>query len=468
MSRQAFAAILPARSSLRELLQLAFPVVVVQVGLMLMGVVDSIMVGRVSAAALAGVALGNVYFFAFAIFGTGVVMALDPVVSQAVGADDEPAIARAVQRGLLLSALLTIPVSIPLCFAGPVLALLGQPADAVPIAHSYTLRIVPSIFPFFAFIVFRQTLQAMGRLAPIVWLTVLANVLNTWLDWSLVYGHFGMPALGANGAAWATTISRWAMMVGLVAVAWPELHGHLRAVHPDVFRTAPLRRMIVIGAPIGVHMQLEFGVFGAVGLLMGRLGTDAVAAHQIALNLASLTFMVPLGVSAAATVLVGRAVGQGQPENVRNAARAALVVGVAFMCCTALLFTAVPSFFAGIYSRDIAVVSLAASLIPIAGVFQVFDGLQAVSAGVLRGLADTRYPMVIGLVGFWLVGLPVSLWLAFTMKLGPQGLWWGLVAGLVVVGLLLVLRVRHRLGRAMVRVVIDESTVDGRRSTVDR
>jgi MATE family multidrug resistance protein len=456
MKRRVLAAVLPARSSLRELLQLALPVVVVQVGLMLMGVVDSIMVGRVSAAALAGVALGNVYFFAFAIFGTGVVMALDPVVSQAVGAGDEPAIARAVQRGLLLSALLTIPVSIPLCFAGPVLALLGQPADAVPIAHEYTLRIVPSVFPFFAFVVFRQTLQAMGRLAPIVWLTVLANLLNVWLDWSLVYGHFGMPALSANGAAWATTISRWAMMVGLVAVAWRDLHGHLRAVQPEVFRTAPLRRMIAIGAPIGVHMQLEFGVFGAVGLLMGRLGTDAVAAHQIALNLASLTFMVPLGVSAAATVLVGRAVGQGQPESVRHAARAALFVGVGFMCCTAILFIVVPSLFAMVYSRDVAVVALAASLIPIAGVFQVFDGLQAVSAGVLRGLADTRYPMVIGLVGFWLVGLPISLWLAFSMGLGPQGLWWGLVAGLVAVATLLLLRVRHRLGREMVRVVIDE------------
>jgi MATE family multidrug resistance protein len=460
MPRPTLLAALPPRAAFRELLKLALPVVVVQVGLMLMGVVDSIMVGRVSAAALAGVALGNVYFFAFAIFGTGVVMALDPVVSQAVGADDEPAIARAVQRGLLLSALLTIPVSIPLCFAGPVLALLGQPADAVPIAHSYTLRVVPSVFPFFAFIVFRQTLQAMGRLAPIVWLTILANLLNTWLDWSLVYGHSGMPALGANGAAWATTISRWAMVIGLLAVAWPELHGHLRSVHPDVFRTAPLRRMIAIGAPIGVHMQLEFGVFGAVGLLMGRLGTDAVAAHQIALNLASLTFMVPLGVSAAATVLVGRAVGQGQPANVRSAARAALIVGVAFMCCTAIIFTALPTLFARVYSEDVAVVTLAASLIPIAGVFQVFDGLQAVSAGVLRGLADTRYPMVIGLVGFWVVGLPISLWLAFPMRLGPQGLWWGLVAGLVAVGLLLVLRVRHRLRREMVRVVID----DGRKA----
>jgi MATE family multidrug resistance protein len=446
---------LPRKAEFSELLNLALPVVVVQVGLMLMGVVDSIMVGRVSAAALAGVALGNVYFFAFAIFGVGVVMALDPVVAQVVGARDEPAIARAVQRGLLLSLLLTVPASVPLLFAGPLLTLLGQPADAVPIAHGYVLRMIPGVFPFFAFIVFRQTLQAMGRLRPIVWLTVLANLLNTLLDWTMVYGHWGMPAMGANGAAWATTISRWAMVLGLLAVAWPDLHGHLRALHPEVLRTAPLRRMLAIGAPIGVHMQLEFGVFGGVGLLMGRLGTDAVAAHQIALNLASLTFMVPLGVSAAATVLVGRAVGQGRPRQVRAAAWAALIVGVAFMCCTALVFTSVPTLLAQLYSNDATVVALAATLLPIAGVFQVFDGLQAVSAGVLRGVADTRYPMLIGLVGFWLVGLPISLWLAFPMGLGPQGLWWGLVAGLAAVASLLVLRVRHRLSRDVARVLID-------------
>jgi MATE family multidrug resistance protein len=454
MSRPSLSVALPSRESLRALLGLALPVVVVQVGLMLMGVVDSIMVGRVSAAALAGVALGNVYFFAFSIFGTGVVMALDPVVSQAVGAGDEPAIARAVQRGLLLSLLLTVPVSVPLFFAGPILAALGQPADAVPIAHGYVLRVIPGIFPFFAFVVFRQTLQAMGRLAPIVWLTVFANLLNVVLDWAMVYGHLGLPAMGANGSAWATTISRWVMVLGLLGAAWDSLHGHLRELHPEVFHTAPLRRMLAIGAPIGVHMQLEFGVFGAVGLLMGRLGTDAVAAHQIALNLASLTFMVPLGVSAAATVLVGRAVGRGDAEEVRAAAQSALLLGVGFMCGTALIFLTLPELFARIYSRDPVVIALAATLIPLAGVFQVFDGIQAVSAGILRGVADTRYPMVVGLVGFWLVGLPLSLALAFSFGLGPPGLWWGLVAGLAVVALLLLRRVRIRLRMAMERVIV--------------
>ena len=442
---------------MRELLDLALPVVVVQVGLMLMGVVDSIMVGRLSAEALAGVALGNVYFFAVSIFGIGVLMALDPVVSQAVGAADETAVARAVHRCVLLALLLSVPCSLLLLFTGPVLEALAQPAEVVPIAHEYALRIIPGVFPFFAFTVFRQVLQAMGRIAPIVWVTVVANLLNALLNWMLVYGELGMPALGANGSAWATSLSRWAMALLLLGLAWPKLHGHLRQVTRESLAVRPLARMLALGAPIGIHMQLEFSVFGAVGLLMGRLGTTAVAAHQIALNLASLTFMVPMGVSAAATVLVGRAVGRGAMPAARRAARAAIATGVGFMAVTALVFLLAPGLFARLYSRDEVVVGLAMSLIPIAGFFQVFDGLQVVSAGVLRGVADTRFPMIIGLVGFWVVGLPISLLLAFRVGLGPVGLWWGLVAGLGSVSLLLLARVRNRLRRETARVRVDDA-----------
>jgi MATE family multidrug resistance protein len=188
---------------------------------------------------------------------------------------------------------------------------------------------------------------------------------------------------------------------------------------------------------------------------MGRLGTEAVAAHQIALNLASLTFMVPLGVSAAGTILVGRAVGAGNPDAARRAVTAALVVGVGFMAITALVFLGAPGFLASVYTDDRTVLALAVVLIPLAGVFQVFDGLQVVSAGVLRGVADTRVPMMIGLVGFWLVGLPISLALAFPWGLGPTGLWWGLVAGLAVVSLALVVRVWVRFGGELVRVLVD-------------
>lgn len=446
----------PTRETLRELLALALPIVTVQVGLMTMGVADSVMVGHISAAALGGVALGNVYFFAVCVFGMGVLLALDPVVSQAVGARDEPAVARGLQRGVVLSLLLSLPASLLLLATGPFLDALGQPADVIPIASGYVLREIPSVFPFYAFVVFRQTLQALGRMRAIVAVIILANLLNVWLNWILIFGKLGLPAMGADGAAWATTLSRWAMLAGIAGLAWPTVRPYLIPWRAESFDLRALGRMVTLGAPIGVHMQLEFGVFGTVGLLMGRLGTEAVAAHQIAINLASLTFMVPLGVAGAATVLVGQAIGRGAQEEARRAAGAALMVGIGFMALAAGAFLVVPGLLASAYSSDPGVLALASVLIPIAGVFQVFDGLHVVSAGVLRGAADTRYPMAVGLIGFWLLGLPISLALGFGAGLGPPGLWWGLAAGLAIAAVLLVARVRSRLRREVLRVVIDE------------
>ena len=439
-----------------ELVRLALPIVIVQVGLMAMGVVDSIMVGRISAAALAGVALGNVYFYACAVFGLGTLLALDPIVAQAVGARDHAAITRAVQRGLILSAVLAVPISLLLMLVRPALVLLGQPADVIPIASGYVWREIPGVLPFLAFTVLRQTLQALGRMRAIVVAILLANLLNVALNWALIYGHWGAPALGALGSAWSTTISRFAMTAGLGTLAWRGLRPHLAPLHPETLAPAPLTRMLALGAPIGAQMQLEFGVFGAIGLLMGRMGTVPVAAHQIALNLASLTFMVPLGVSAAGAVLVGRAVGRGAADDARRATRAALGWGVGFMAITAVLFILFPAPLARVYSDEAAVITLAASLLPIAGVFQMFDGIQVVSIGALRGLGDTRAPFAMNLVGFWVIGLPVSLLLGFRTQLGPRGLWWGLVVGLGAVALGLLIRLRARLRLAVVRVRIDD------------
>jgi len=431
------------------------PVVVVQVGLMLMGVVDSIMVGHLSATALASVALGNMYFMGLAIFGMGVLMALDPLVAQAVGAEDHPAIARALQRGLVLALALTIPCAALLLTAPGFLTWIGQPREVVPDTALYARIMVPSVAPFFAFVVFRQTLQAMGRMRAIVVIIVLANLLNGLLDWMLIFGRLGAPAMGVAGAAWATTVSRWAMIAGLMALSWNDLRTHLVPVRPELWDWRPLGRMFGLGLPIGLQFVLEWGVFGTVMLLMGRLGTIAVAAHQIAINVASLTFMVPLGIAVAAAVLVGHAVGWGDARAARRAARAALAIGVAFMSVMALVLLAIPVPIAELYSGDVAVIALAATLLPIAGTFQIFDGVQVVSIGILRGLGDTRAPFVIAVLGFWLLGFPVSLWLGFGTSLAAAGLWWGLVVGLVAVAVLLLLRTRARLARRVGRVSVE-------------
>ena len=439
-----------------QLVRLAVPVAAVQVGMMAMGAVDTIMVGRVSPADLAAVALGNLYFFGVAVFGMGVLFVLDPVISQAVGADDGEGIARGMQRGVVLSALLTLVAAVLLLPAGPVLGFLRQPEEVVPIAAGYALASIAGVFPFYVFVVLRQGLQAMGRVGPILITVVLANVGNAFFNWVLVFGHLGFPDMGAVGSGWATSLSRWFMMLGLLALGWPLLRGSVRPFRPEALRMEPLKRLVRLGAPIGMQQALEFGVFGAAGLFMGLMGTLAVASHQVALNLAALTFMVPVGIAQAAAVLVGHAVGRHDPPAARRAAGAGLVVGVAFMCVTAALFLSVPEFLARIYSVDQPVVAAAALLIPIAGVFQIFDGIQVVASGALRGVGDTRVPMLVNLLGFWGVGLPVCLLLGFGLDQGPQGIWWGLAVGIGVVSVLLMLRIRARFGRELRRIVVDD------------
>lgn len=449
---------MPRARDLRELLDLALPVITVQLGMMAMGVVDTIMVGHLSPAALAAVALGNVYYFGASIFGMGALMALDPVVAQSVGANDQEGVARGVQRGMILALLLTIPTSLVMWPAPAVLTWLKQPADVAPLAGAYAQASIPGTIGVFAFVVLRQSLQALGRMRAILITILVANVLNAGLNWLLIFGHYGFPAMGAVGSAWASTSARLFMAVLLPVLAWRWLKPAVTPFRRAALEIGPLLRMIRLGAPIGAQHQLEYGVFGVVGLLMGSMGTNQVAGHQIALNLASITFMVPLGLSSAAAVVVGRAVGRNDPESAWESAQAALMVAIAFMGTTALCFLLFPGPLARVYSNAPEVLAVALALIPLAGVFQIFDGIQVTSIGILRGLGDTRTPMLTGIGGFWLIGLPVSLLLAFKLGFGAPGLWWGLVLGLVVVAGFLLARVRWKLKQPLKRVIIDHSS----------
>jgi len=445
----------PTRENYRDLLRLAVPIVVIQVGLMMMGMVDTIMVGHVSPTALAAVALGNLYSIGWLMFGLGVLFALDPLVSQAIGAGDDVAVSRAMQRGFCIALILTVPTSLLLLTVDPVLTLVGQPAEIVPVAAAYVYRTVGSVFPFLAFVVLRQSLQAQARTAPIVVTIIAANLVNAGLNYVWIFGKLGFPALGAIGSAWATLASRWLMSILLLVLAWPSLRPYLARRVSHVLSPGPLLRMFALGAPIGGQMFLEWGAFATIALLMGWLGVAEVAAHQIALTLASLTFMVPLGIASAATVLVGHAVGRGDPLALRRATAAALVVGVSFMSMTGIAFTVAPTFFAAWYTDDFAVLQIAAALLPIAGLFQIFDGTQVVSLGVLRGLGDTRIPVAVALVGFWCLGIPTSVWLGFNAGLGATGLWWGFVVGLGVVAAVLFARVQHMTLQPQARLAID-------------
>ena len=444
-----------SKSEFRALASIAVPVVIVQVGMMLMGVVDTLVVGRVSPQALAAVALGNIFFWNVIVIALGALHVLDPLVAQAYGAGDDVAITRAVQRGLILSLVLGAVSTFGMVPAAAVLRAFRQPEEVIPGAASYIHLSAVGAIPLLAFTVLRQTLQALHRNGAIVATIVIANVINAVLNWVLVFGNLGAPAMGVAGSALATSISRVAMFIALFVLAWKDLRPYLHRLDPVSLHWRPQWRMLLLGLPIGFQQLLEYSAFAAVGFLMGTFGTTKVAGHQIALNLAALTFMVPLGVSSAAAVRVGHAIGAGDLARSRLAARISYALGVGFMALTALLFLTLPGALARLYSSDAGVIAIAMALIPVAGVFQVADGLQAVGAGVLRGLGDTRVPLFAMLAGYWLIGVPVSLYLGYRTSLGPTGLWWGFVAGLGSVGLFLLWRVRVLFRAGVSRVHVD-------------
>jgi len=428
----------------RALLRLAVPILTTQLGMMLLGVVDTIMVGHYSDVALAAVALGNIFSWGSMILGMGTLQALDPLVAQAWGAGDRDAVSASLQRALVLAVLMSLPYMLLFQYAAPVLRALGQKEEVIAVAAPFVRALTPSVPAFFLFVAVRQTLQAMSVVRPILIAVVVANVANVFGNLGLMYGRFRMPSLGVPGSAWSTTICRWLMLAVMIALALPKLRDIWRAPDRRLRALAPYGRMLAIGVPIGLQSGLEMWVFTAAGLLIGSMGALALSSHQIALNLASLSFMVPLGIGQAAATRVGNAIGRGDPDGARLAAMVALAVGASVMVISALLFFTAPLELAHVYTDDARVGVAASELISIAALFQIFDGTQAVGCGILRGAADTRAAAVINFVGYWILGLPIGWLLAFRFGLGPRGLWWGLTTGLAVVALLLVARVVRR------------------------
>lgn len=447
----------PWKNELRALCALALPVVVVQVGMMAMGLVDSMMVGKVSEHALATVGLGNLYGFLVMMPGFGILMALDPILSQAVGARDEDAVSRNLQRGILLSGLVSVPIAAVYLAATPLLRLAQEPEALIPGASEYVRYLTPGVLPFLLFGALRSTLQAYHRTAPVVVTIVVANLLNAALNWVLVYGHLGCPPLGSTGSAIATTVSRWAMLVMLWRAGGSLLAAHLRRWTRAAWDRAALLRILRLGVPIGLQVFLEFSAFGLTLLMMGWFSVAALAGHQVAIQLASFTYMFPLGLSIAAGVRVGNGVGRGDPGGARWSAALALFLSVAVMSAFAVAFALIPDLLTRRFfnPNEFEARRVALALLPIAAVFQLADGLQVVCLGVLRGVGDTKVPMWINLLGFWCLGIPTGAYAAFVMGLGPRGLWWGLTVALTAVSIALLLRVRAALRGDLKRTVVD-------------
>jgi MATE family multidrug resistance protein len=433
------------RQELAAMTTLAIPVVLSELGWVAQGVVDTIMVGKLGPAAIGAVALGNAVYYTPSLFGIGLVLGLDTLVAQAYGRRDHEECHRWLAQGVYLACIVTPPLMLLIAAVSFGFAHFGIVPQVAGMAGGYLRLLNWGTLPLLLYGATRRYLQGVGQVRVITVTYLLANLLNWFGNWVLIYGKLGFPALGVNGSAISTCIARLGMAVALLGFAWryERTRGHPLFRHwaaPSLLR---LQQLIRLGAPAAGQIILEVGAWNLATFSAGYLDPVALATHSIALNYASISYMVPLGVSAAAAVSVGHAVGAGDPERARRAGWLALMLGTSFMLMAAVVFLVAPRPLIALYTHNPQVLAVGPTLLWVAAAFQIFDGIQTVSTGALRGLGETRVPMFANLVGYWVLGLPLGLLLCFVLHWGIYGLWIGLTLALIVIAVTLLLRWRR-------------------------
>ena len=445
------------RHEIRPMLHLAAPLAMAELGWMSMGFVDAVMAGRLGAAAIGAGSLGNMLFFPIAICGTGMLLGMDTLVAQSFGAKDATACRRTLVQGLWMAAALAPVVALLLALTIPLLRATGTNPRVMELLGPFVRALLWGVPPLLFYSAFRRYLQAMNIVKPITFAVVSANLLNFGGNWLLMYGNWGAPRLGLEGSGFSTSISRlYIALVLLIAVlrhhrksAYPHLPakvGHASACQRPLAGASFLgwrpqwpiiRRLIALGFPSAMQILVEGAVFGVVTVMAARFDEVSLAAHSIAVNVISITFMVPLGISSAAAVRVGQAVGRKDPQGIAVSGWTALLLGAGFMSTAGVALAFAPRWIARLYTPEAAVIAASAGLLRIAALFEVFDGLQVVATGALRGLGDTRTPALAHLAGYWIIGMPVAYVLCFTYGWGVTGIWVGLTSALILIGLIL-------------------------------
>jgi MATE family multidrug resistance protein len=429
------------RSELRPLGRLAWPVILAEIGWMAMGIVDTLMVGPLGPEAIGGVGLAGILFFALAACGMGVLLGLDTVVSQAYGAGDHDACRRWLWQGLWLGLVAAAPLAGVLWLERVNLHRFGFNPAIVTVVDGNLAILGLTFLPLFLYAASRRYLQAIGLVRPVMFALIAANVVNAIANWALIYGHLGLPALGTDGAAWATCAARIAMaLVPLAAIVWHDLRRHTGTPVWRVRRRPVGRDLAVLlrlGVPAMLQMVFEVGGFAVASSMAASQRPSAIAAHQVSLELAGLAFMVPLGIASAAAVRVGHAVGRRDGPGAEHAGWAAILMGIAAMSTTALAFVLLPRVLIGVFTRDPDVLRTGTWLLGVGAIFAVFDGVQVIATGALRGLGETRRPMIWNFVAYWGLGLPIGWTLTFVAGWGVVGIWIGLSTSLIIVGVAL-------------------------------
>jgi MATE family multidrug resistance protein len=426
------------RQDFRLTLRLALPLIFAEVGWMSMGIVDTVMVGRLpnSAVAIGATGLGQSLYHSVAIFGAGLLLGMDTFVAQAFGREDLEDARHSLVNGLFLAFLLAPLLMLAVSFWPTLTQRFGISPELVEPMRPYLSALNWGTLPLLAYFALRRYLQAVNVAHPIMFALISANIVNALGNWALIYGHLGFRAMGVTGSGWSTCWARVYMVLCLaITLLWTESKrqrtGWLGMARIDLGRMTALLKL---GAPAATQLLCEIGAFSAATALIARLGPVALAGHEIALNCAALTFMVPLGISSAAAVRVGQQLGRLDPEGARRAGWSAILIGVGFMACSGSVFVSIPKLVARLFSPNPAVIQVGAQLLLVAAAFQLFDGLQTVATGALRGAGDTRTPMLANFIAYWLMGLPLGYVLCFKLGWGALGIWIGLCGGLMIIG----------------------------------
>ncbi len=436
------------RHELRPTLRLALPLVLAEIGWMSMVIVDTMMVGRLpySAEAIGAVSIASSIFIVFAFFGEGLLVGLDTLVSQAFGAGRREDCHTSLVNGIYLSFAISPFLAIPVWIIPRYFERFGVTHPVAILAAPYMRTLSAGLVPLLLYFAVRRTLHGMNMVRPIAFALVTANLVNLAGNYILIYGKFGFPAYGVTGSGIATCISRGYLAFLLVAyLLWYDAHHKTELLktplQPDLPR---IRQLIALGVPAALQQTAEVAVFALVATLIARLGAVAQAGHQIALNTVAFTYMVPLGLSSAAAVRVGQALGRRDPTAARNAGNTAILLGASFMATMSVALLIFPRYIARIYTANETVIHSATILLMAGAAFQLFDGVQTVATGSLRGTGDTRTPMVCHFCAYWLMGLPLGTYLCFHLHWGALGLWIGLSLSLILIGILLLLFWRRR------------------------
>ena len=430
------------RTEIKHTARLSTPIVVGQIGQMLMSIVDNAMVGKVGAQSLAAASIANALFMLVMVVALGVSMAITPLTAIAYGAGDDQQCGVVLRQGLLMNMVFGVLFCLLTLFMAQGIRFMNQPAEIVDPAILYLKVLGFSILPLMLFQSYRQFAEGVSFLKPAMIITLLANLVNFFANWVFIYGNLGMPQMGVTGAGIATISSRTFMAATLMAVILKS--SKMKRFDPTLnYRKIDLsmiKKLMSIGIPAGCQYFFEVSAFSASAVIVGWMGTVALAAHQVALSLASISFMVALGISAAATIRVGNAVGKKDMAATRGAGFGAVILCAGFMASAGMVFILFNHELPMLYIKDPAVLKLSASLLIIVAFFQISDGTQAVGIGILRGMTDMKIPTMITLAAYWIIGLPCGYVLAFYFGMGIFGVWYGLLISLTASGLLLMLR----------------------------